>query len=135
MHTHDQAEIAVFSKMFKLSFPEDQYLKFSSFSCSSLSEAFEFSYSIMFLACSRLVVCLAYYGLALNSGDIGGDMYLNFFLQSFMDLPGSIFIILFLDKIGRRPMMVGTMLLGGVGCLATVFTIIYGGNGMSHVYG
>ncbi|XP_060594048.1 organic cation transporter protein-like isoform X2 [Ruditapes philippinarum] len=73
------------------------------------------------------VVCLAYYGLALNSGDLGGNMYLNFFLQAFMDFPATTITLVLLDRTGRKPLLVGSMIIGGLGCLGTVFTIMYGG--------
>lgn len=75
-----------------------------------------------------LVVCLAYYGLALNSGDLGGDMYLNFFLQALMDFPATTITLIFLDRAGRKPLLVGSMMIGGIGCLSTVFTVVFGGN-------
>ena len=77
----------------------------------------------------RIVVCMAYYGLALNSGDLGGDLFMNFFLQSFMDIPANVIIILLLDRIGRKPLQVGSMIIGGAALMSTIFTIIYGGKG------
>lgn len=76
-----------------------------------------------------IVVCMAYYGLALNSGDLGGDLFMNFFLQSFMDIPANVIIILLLDRIGRKPLQVGSMIIGGAALMSTIFTIIYGGKG------
>jgi OCT family organic cation transporter-like MFS transporter 4/5 len=75
---------------------------------------------------------LAYYGLALNSGDLGGNMYLNFFLQAFMDFPATTITLVLLDRTGRKPLLVGSMIIGGLGCLGTVFTIMYGGEGIYH---
>ena len=75
---------------------------------------------------------MAYYGLALNSGDLAGDMFLNFFLQSVMDIPASLIIILLLDKVGRKPLQVGSMVIGGVALMSTIFTVIYGGSGKSN---
>ncbi|XP_052807207.1 organic cation transporter protein-like [Mya arenaria] len=71
-------------------------------------------------------VCLSYYGLALNIGNIGGDMFLNFFLQALMDIPATIITLVLLDRTGRKPLQVASFLIGGVGCLATMFTIMYG---------
>ncbi|WAR08231.1 ORCT-like protein [Mya arenaria] len=71
-------------------------------------------------------VCLSYYGLALNSGDIGGDMFLNFFLQALMDLPATAITLVLLDRTGRKPLQVASFFIGGTGCLATMFTIVYG---------
>ena len=78
----------------------------------------------------RLVVCLAYYGLALNSGDIGGDLFLNFFLQAVIELPATLLVYLLLDRVGRKPLLSLSMILGGIGCIATIFTITYGGPGI-----
>lgn len=72
---------------------------------------------------------MAYYGLALNSGDLAGDLFLNFFLQSFMDIPGNLIVVLLLDRIGRKPLQAGSMLIGGVALMSTIFTSIYGGKG------
>ena len=78
---------------------------------------------------------MAYYGLALNSGDLAGDMFLNFFLQSFMDIPANLIVILLLDKLGRKPLQVGSMVIGGIALVSTIFTIIYGGSGKQvHIF-
>ena len=77
----------------------------------------------------RLVVCMVYYGLALNSGDLGGDRFLNFFLQTVMDIPGRLLVLVLVDRVGRKPIQVGSMVIGGVACLSTIFSIIYGGKG------
>ena len=74
-------------------------------------------------------MCMVYYGLALNSGDLGGDLFLNFFLQTIMDIPGRLAVLLLVDRIGRKPIQVGSMVIGGIACLSTIFTIIFGGKG------
>ena len=72
---------------------------------------------------------MVYYGLALNSGDLGGDIFMNFFLQSLMDIPALVVVVVLLDRVGRKPIQVCSMIFGGVACLSTIFTIIYGGIG------
>ena len=72
---------------------------------------------------------MVYYGLALNSGDLGGDMFMNFFLQTLMDIPANVIVLVLLDKVGRKPLQIWSMIIGGVACLSTIFTIIYGGKG------
>ena len=74
-------------------------------------------------------MCMVYYGLALNSGDLGGDLFLNFFLQTIMDIPGRLAVLLLVDRIGRKPIQVGSMVIGGIACLSTIFTVIFGGKG------
>ena len=82
----------------------------------------------------RIVVCMVYYGLALNSGDLGGDLFMNFFLQSLMDIPATVIVVVLLDKVGRKPLQVSSMIIGGVACVSTIFTIIYGGKGKNTVH-
>ncbi|XP_053401994.1 organic cation transporter protein-like [Mercenaria mercenaria] len=72
-----------------------------------------------------LVVCLGYYGLAFNIGDLGSDLYLNFMLQSLVELPANILCLLILDRVGRKPVMVGSMLIGGTALIGTIFTLLY----------
>lgn len=70
---------------------------------------------------------MAYYGMALNSADLGGDVFLDFFLQAAMDIPAKILVILLLNTTGRKFLMVSSLLIGGVGFLATIFVEFYGG--------
>jgi OCT family organic cation transporter-like MFS transporter 4/5 len=73
----------------------------------------------------RMVVCLGYYGLAFNISDLGSDLYLNFMLQSVVELPAIIICVLLLDRVGRKPVMAGSMLIGGFALVGTIFTLIY----------
>lgn len=76
-----------------------------------------------------IAVCMAYYGLALNSDGLGkgSGIHLYFFLQCLMDIPGGLIVILLLDRLGRKVLLVACMLIGGIACIATMFTTIYGG--------
>ena len=76
-------------------------------------------------------MCMASYGLALNSDGIGSGsgLHLYFALQILMDVPAT-FIVLFLtDKMGRKSLMIISMLIGGFACIGTIFTTLYGGSG------
>lgn len=62
-----------------------------------------------------------YYGLTLNSGNLGGSYQLNFFLNGLFEFPAytlSLYIIL---KCGRKMPYVGLMLIGGLVLLSTLF--------------
>lgn len=72
---------------------------------------------------------MTYYGLSLNTGNLGGDFYMNFFLTGLVEFPAYTLAILFLDKIGRKICHMLSMVIGGGCCLATIFSIIYGGDG------
>ena len=55
-----------------------------------------------------------FYGLSLNSGRLPGDVFLNTFLLSFVEVPANIICIFLLDKAGRRPTVGVFMLIGGI---------------------
>ena len=80
----------------------------------------------------RIAVCMAYFGLALNSDKLGSQsgVHLYFFLQALMDVPASLLVVLLIDRTGRKPMLVGCLLIGGLACIATIFTTVFGGKGI-----
>ena len=82
----------------------------------------------------RFVITLAYYGLALNSDFLASKygIHLYFFLQMLVDIPGCLAALFLMDKIGRKTVMIGAMLLGCVACIACVFTIMFGGKGNAY---
>ena len=75
---------------------------------------------------------MASYGLALNSDGIGkgSGIHLYFALQMLMDVPATIIVLALADRIGRKRLMIMSMLIGGLACIGTIFTTMYGGNGM-----
>ena len=84
-----------------------------------------------------MAVCMAYYGLALNSDGLGSGsgIHLYFFLQCLMDLPATLIVLLLADRTGRKALLVGSMLIGGLACVATMITTIFGGEGKSKCHG
>lgn len=65
-----------------------------------------------------------YYGVTFNAGNIG-DFYLNFFLMGIVEFPGILSTILLIDRIGRKKMHLMCMMLGGIACLCTIFTVTF----------
>ncbi|XP_072546657.1 solute carrier family 22 member 7-like [Salminus brasiliensis] len=59
-------------------------------------------------------VASTYYGISLNITGFGLDPYLTHFIYSAIELPAKIAIFFSLNKIGRRPNQVGTLLLTGI---------------------
>ena len=70
---------------------------------------------------------MVYYGLSLNTGNLGGNFYLNFTISGLVEFPAYTLCILLLDRIGRKWLHFLSMVSGGVACVSTVFTTIYGG--------
>ncbi len=74
------------------------------------------------LRCKTLILyvnwftnALVYYGLALNSGSLGGDdLFLSFMINSAMEIPAYTAAILLLVRCGRRlPYATSLILAGG----------------------
>ena len=79
-----------------------------------------------------MVVSMVYYGLSLNTGNLGGDFYINFTISGLVEFPAYTLCLLLLDRIGRKWLHCSTMVLGGLACISTVLTTIYGGDGKPH---
>ncbi|XP_071114672.1 organic cation transporter protein-like [Haliotis cracherodii] len=72
------------------------------------------------------VVSMVYYGLSLHSDNLGaGSLHLNFLLVGLVEFPAFVFVILLLNKLGRKVMYCASVLVGGVSCILTIFTILY----------
>ncbi|KAJ8314438.1 hypothetical protein KUTeg_006588 [Tegillarca granosa] len=73
------------------------------------------------------VIGMVFYGVTIHMGNIGGDFYLNFFIQSIISIPSFGCPLLLLDKIGRRKVHCICMLTAGFGGLFVLFPVIFGG--------
>lgn len=79
---------------------------------------------------SWLIVAMVYYGLSLNSKNLGGDRYLNGFLSGFVEVPAVVVIIPALAKLGRVKCYSGTFIAGGICCcLVALVTAVTSGQG------
>ncbi|XP_067676241.1 organic cation transporter protein-like [Haliotis asinina] len=73
-----------------------------------------------------LVVSMVYYGLSLNSDNLGaGSLHLNFLLVGLVEFPACALVLLLLNRLGRKILHCASMLIGGVSCILTIFTILY----------
>ncbi|WAR09452.1 ORCT-like protein, partial [Mya arenaria] len=71
------------------------------------------------------IVAMTYFGLALNSDNLAGNLYLNFGLSAAVEIPAYFLVIYLVDRIGRRWLFTGSMLVGGLACASTVLAIEY----------
>lgn len=71
---------------------------------------------------------MGYYGLSLNSGTLGGNIYVNFVLGGAVEFPAYTFCFL-CNKLGRKWPHVFGMLVGGLACLGSVFIDKFVGEG------
>ncbi|XP_061171144.1 organic cation transporter protein-like [Saccostrea echinata] len=73
-----------------------------------------------------LVVSMEFSGLSLNVSNLGGDVYLNFFMTSVAEILGFLLCIPLLNRVGRKPVYVLSLLSGGFALVLTIFPILYG---------
>nr|XP_022333445.1 organic cation transporter protein-like [Crassostrea virginica] len=75
--------------------------------------------------CNWFVISFIYFGLTLNIGKLGGNLYINFTVSCVMEFFGYLLCI-FMDRTGRKPMHLTMMFLSGISCLASIFPVLYG---------
>ncbi|XP_038050723.1 organic cation transporter protein-like [Patiria miniata] len=63
---------------------------------------------------SWLVSSMVYYGLSLNSSNLAGDKYLNFFLLGLVEVPGYLVVYPLIEWWGRRPSLSLAHFIAGV---------------------
>ena len=68
---------------------------------------------------------MTYYGITLNIGKFGGNIFINSAISSLVEVIALIFCMVFTDRIGHTRLYCPLMILGGVSCLCTIFTSLY----------
>ncbi|GLG96483.1 GH14183 [Gryllus bimaculatus] len=69
---------------------------------------------------NRFVNNSTYYGLSWSTSDLGGNNYLNFLISGAVEIPAYIFLLLTLNRWGRKSILCGSMLAGGAALLLTI---------------
>ena len=67
------------------------------------------------------VVSMAYYGMAMKPDLLGSDPYINFIAGGIAEIPATIFMFFTVDKLGRRPLLVGGFVLAGLTLFSNLF--------------
>lgn len=62
-----------------------------------------------------------YYGLSLNTNNLGGNPFLNFLVAGAVEFPAYALTMFLLRRFGRRKPLAAVLLGGGIGCLMTLF--------------
>ena len=87
-----------------------------------------------FVGFCRFTICLTYYGLAMNTGKIGGNIYVNFLVAAIVEALGYISCYLTLDRFGRKAMNIIFLLLCGVALFCSMFVKLFAGKGTYSIY-
>ncbi|XP_010267833.1 PREDICTED: organic cation/carnitine transporter 4 [Nelumbo nucifera] len=73
----------------------------------------------LFLTIAINFVCsVVYYGLSLNVVNLKTNLYLSVLLNAVAEMPAFLITAILLDRFGRKPLAIGTMLFSGVFCWA-----------------
>lgn len=64
----------------------------------------------------NLLCSVVYYGLSLNVVNLKTNLYVSVVVNSLAEMPAYLLTALLLDRFGRKPLGIGTMLLSGVFC-------------------
>ncbi|KAL1506270.1 hypothetical protein ABEB36_005662 [Hypothenemus hampei] len=67
------------------------------------------------------VNAFVYYGLSINATSLSGNKYINFALVSLIEIPGYSLAWFCIQKLGRKPSLVLSLLLCGITCTLTIF--------------
>ena len=74
--------------------------------------------AIMLTNAAAVVV---YYGVIINTGSTSGNIYLDFFLLSFFEIPGYLFGTWLMNTIGRRFSTVAFLVMSAISCIVAAF--------------
>ncbi|CAN6277045.1 unnamed protein product [Urochloa humidicola] len=66
----------------------------------------------------NLLSSVVYYGLSLNVVNLKTNLYVSVVANSLAEMPAYLLTALLLDRFGRKPLAIGTMLLSGAFCTA-----------------
>ncbi|XP_033740113.1 organic cation transporter protein-like [Pecten maximus] len=72
------------------------------------------------------IASMTYYGLYLNTGNLGGNFHLNMFLSALVEFPAITVIIILVDRIGRKPLYCLSMISAGCACASIIIPTMYG---------
>jgi OCT family organic cation transporter-like MFS transporter 4/5 len=78
---------------------------------------------------SRIAVSTSFYGLALNSGNLSGNLYVNFLITCLIEIPAYLFALLAPYKFGRKKPHAFCMIVGGIALVASIFVVLFGNDG------
>ncbi|XP_014439836.1 solute carrier family 22 member 13 isoform X2 [Tupaia chinensis] len=75
----------------------------------------------LILFCVWFVDSLGYFGLSLQVGDFGLDIYLTQLIFGAVEVPARYSSTFMMEKLGRKWSQMGTLVLGGLMCIAIIF--------------
>jgi OCT family organic cation transporter-like MFS transporter 4/5 len=111
-----------FTNNYKISENNSTFKRQHSFVLSGLADILRFPIMrcrAIITAFNWFAISLCFYGLAFNTGRLSGNPYLVFFISAAADLPGFFFVVLLVNKTGRRSLNATFLFIGGGLCIIT----------------
>ncbi|XP_023557969.1 solute carrier family 22 member 13-like [Octodon degus] len=75
----------------------------------------------LILTCVWFVNSLVYYGISFQVGEFGLDIYLTQLIFGAVEVPARLLSIVMMERLGRKWSQAGTLIVGGVMCITTIF--------------
>ena len=72
------------------------------------------------------MINLIYYALMYNVTNLAGDIFVNHIANVVFETIGLLLPIFILDRFGRRKIFAGSVVLGGLCCVASIFPVLFG---------
>ncbi|XP_013381564.1 organic cation transporter protein-like [Lingula anatina] len=102
-------------------------------SIRALLHAPKLMFRMLLLYINWMVLDMTHYGISLHTGNMAGNIYLNFLLYSLVDFPG--YALCFtIDRFGRKKIYTLCLVTGGLACLSTLFVHLYGEEDATYSY-
>ncbi|XP_064635698.1 organic cation transporter protein-like isoform X3 [Lineus longissimus] len=99
--------------------------------CCTIMKNKTLAVRLICLSINWAAVSAAYYGLSLNSGNLSGDIYINYLVTGLIEIPAYIYALFAPMKFGRKYTHAFAMIVGGTACIVSIFPVIFGGSSLS----
>ncbi|BFZ09836.1 hypothetical protein BsWGS_12875 [Bradybaena similaris] len=80
---------------------------------------------LVILCYNWLAAAMVFYGLSLNSGNLAGNIYINFELMGVVEIVAYIICLTLLNSVGRKIVHITCMIVGGGACLSAIFVVLF----------
>ncbi|XP_076466252.1 organic cation transporter protein-like [Babylonia areolata] len=81
---------------------------------------------VIIVLSNMFVIVVVYYGLTLNITNLSGDVFINFSINTLLEMVAYFLCLAMLDRLGRKPVFTGGMVLSGAACALSIVPVLLG---------
>ncbi|XP_070190982.1 organic cation transporter protein-like [Littorina saxatilis] len=81
---------------------------------------------VVIVLSNMFVIVVVYYGLTLNITNLSGDLFSNFAIGAATETLAYVVTLVLLDRLGRKLLFTGSMLLAGAACTLSILPVVLG---------